>query len=143
MLISILLIVLLGVAIFVIPYFIPNTPKFTLRKYYQAISSNDELELSKCSIFNYNAEDSITNPKEYLYLLFSKKINLSQEELEEDLYLVKEIDREKFDYLETTDIVKHEVIVYTDSTILPQPQPTVILIRNKFDNNKYKWLIVP
>lgn len=62
-LISILLIVLLGVAIFVISYFIPNTPKFTLRKYYQVISSNDELELSKCSIFNYNAEDSTTNTK--------------------------------------------------------------------------------
>ena len=137
-LIAILLVALIGVGILIVPYFIPNTPKFTIRKNYQ---SDKAIELNKCNVFDYDTQDLIYKPQEYL--LFSKKINLSQKELEEELYWIKKLDNERFNYLETTDIAKYQVNVYVDNTILPSPQPTVTLIKNKFDNNKYKWVIVP
>lgn len=140
-LLLILLVVLLGVSIIIVPYFIPNTPKFTLRKNYQAITSNDSKTLSQCSIFDFDTQKDATEHKEYL--IFSSKMNLSQEELEAELYLIKKLDREKFDYLGTKDIVKYKVGVYIDTTLLSQPQSTVTLIKNNFDKDKFKWVTVP
>lgn len=137
-LLLILVVIILGVSIIAIPYFIPNTPKFSIRKYYQA---NHTSELKQCSIHDYDGKEVSTEYKEYL--LFSKKMSLSQAELEEEVYLVKKLDNEKFNYLDTTDIVKYKVGVYVESTLVPQPQPTVTLIKNKFDEDKYRWVIVP
>lgn len=138
-LLSILVVMILGVSIIVVPYFIPNTPKFTIRKYYQVDCAS---ELTRCSIHDYD-DMEVSTEYNTAYLLFSKKINLTQDQLEEELYWVKKLDNKKFNYLNTTDIVKYKVGVYVDSTLAPQPVPTVTLIKNKFDENKYKWVIVP
>ena len=137
-LLVLLVVLILGLSVIAIPYFIPSSPKFAIRKYFNA---TDNLELNKCSIHDY--KDMLDGDKYKQYLLFSKKINLSQEELEEELYLVKKLDEEKFAFLNREDIVKYKVTIYVDSTLAPTPLDTVTLIRNTFDESKYKWLVVP
>lgn len=135
---GILLIIITYLSITYIPYFIPNTPKFVIRKFCQSINKNDVEKLSKCYLLTYDEDTNLEGQD--LHFTYAKKINLSDEEIEYELYRVKTMDPKKFEYLQQGDILQYKTNMYTNSFAGP-PNNIITLVRNKFDNNKYNWVV--
>lgn len=135
---GILLIIAVYLSIECIPYFIPNTPKYVIRKFCQSINKNDIVELSKCYLQTYDENTNLEGQD--LHFTYAKKLNLSEKEIEFELYRIKTMDPDKFEYLQQEDILKYKTDMYTNSFAGP-PNPIITLVRNKFDKNKYKWVV--
>lgn len=135
-----------------IPYFIPNTPEYTMRKYLNTFVENDAKKNYPFNywsvIWNQNNEEKILEygpNMKFSFLISAKKSKLSDEALKR--YVMDLNDGGKLDLYETDDILfyKTKVAIIFDEEYVrkvgsERPIKSVLLVKNKFDDGRAKWL---
>lgn len=127
---------------FRIPYHIANTPKYPIYKYFQSLTNKDLEAYNNVNFHGGNNEekdDIFIYDAKYI-LLHAKKINVPDLGLEEELRELRKMDK-VFENYNKEDILIYKVSVFTDPPITDFP-PGLILIRNKVDDSKSKWLVL-
>lgn len=139
--IVILCIILLFIA-FRIPYHIKDTPKYAIYKYFESLTNKDLETYNnvKFNSSNNEGKDEIFKYDTKYILLHAKKINVPDLGLEDELCMLKRRG-EVFEKYTKEDILIYKVFVFTDYPMTDFP-PGLVLIRNKTDSSKPKWLVL-
>lgn len=137
--IAILCIILLFTA-FRIPYHIENTPKYAIYKYFKSLTNKDLETYNNVNFSNSSNENDIFIYDAKYTLLHASKINVPDLGLEDKLRELRKMDK-VFENYNKEDILIYKVSVFTDPPITDFP-PGLILIRNKVDDSKSKWLVL-